>query len=150
MYRNMIDELVAWQEDPNHPILVLKGAKGVGKTWCVIDFAEAFFAHRIHIEFEKDTVLKELFLVPHELSFIDEQLELLTDLDLQGNHREDTLLIFDDVQVEEDLFAGVMQYARQKPNLSVIVIASWFGMLSAEGILSEGEILFAVAHEPGV
>lgn len=137
MYRNMINELAEWQENPNRPILLLKGAKGVGKTWCVVDFAEAFFAHRIHIEFEKDTVLKDLFMAPHEVSFIDEQLELLTELDLQGNHKDDILLIFDEVQVEEDLFAGVMQYARQKPNLSIIVIASWCGLLAAEGLLAE-------------
>ncbi len=133
----MMNELVDWQENPERPILLLKGAKGVGKTWCVVDFAEAFFAHRIHIEFEKDTVLKELFMAPHEVSFIDEQLELLTELDLQQNHKDDTLLIFDDVQVEEDLFAGVMQYARQKPNVSIIVIASWFGLLAAEGLMTE-------------
>lgn len=137
MYRNMINELADWQESPYRKILLLKGAKGVGKTWCVVDFAEAFYAHRIHIEFDKDTVLRDLFLSPHDVSFIDEQLELLTDLNLQGNLKDEVLLIFDEVQVEEDLFAGVMQYARQKPNLSIIVIASWCGMLAAEGLLSE-------------
>jgi hypothetical protein len=137
MYRNMIRDLAEWQENPDRPILLLKGAKGVGKTWCVVDFAEAFFPYRLHIEFEKDTVLRDLFLSPHPSEFIDEQLELLSDLDLKGYHKDEILLIFDDVQVEEDLFAGVMQYARQKSNVSVIVIASWFGLLAAEGLLAE-------------
>jgi hypothetical protein len=56
---------------------------------------------------------------------------------MQGNQKDELLLIFDEVQVEEDLFAGVMQYARQKTNLSIIVIASWYGLLAAEGLLAE-------------
>ena len=137
MYRKLMDDLVAWQEDKNRRILLLKGAVGVGKTWCVLDFAEAFFPKKIHIELREDAVLRELFMTPHDTGFIDAQLELLYNISLQGDHREDLLLVFDNVEVEEDLFAGVMQYARQKSNLSIIVIASWWGMLGAEGILSE-------------
>lgn len=137
MYRNILDDLVAWQEDKERQVLVLKGAKGVGKTWCVIDFATAFFEHRVHIDFSKDAVLKELFMTPHDPQFIDEQLMLLSELNLEGDHREDTVLIFDEVQIEEDLFVGVMQYARTRSNLSIIIIASWMGMLAAENLLAE-------------
>lgn len=137
MYRKIVDELVAWKEDMERQVLVVKGAKGVGKTWCVIDFASAFFDHRIHIDFSKDAVLKELFMTPHDPQFIDDQLMLLSELDLTGDHREDTVLIFDEVQIEEDLFVGVMQYARARRNLSIIIIASWMGMLAAENLLAE-------------
>ena len=137
MYRNILDDLVAWKEDSNRQVLVLKGAKGVGKTWCVIDFASAFFDHRVHVDFSKDEVLRELFMTPHDPQFIDEQLMLLSEVDLTGDHREDTVLIFDEVQIEEDLFVGVMQYARARSNLSIIIIASWMGMLAAENLLAE-------------
>lgn len=140
MYRNMINDLAAWTEQEHRELLLLKGAKGVGKTWCVVDFAEAFFAHTIHIDFEQDTVLRELFMTPNSAEFIDEQLELLTDLNFQKEDMSQVLFLFDEVQVEEDLFAGVLQYARQRRHFSIIMIASWTGMLPAENLVT-GEIL---------
>lgn len=137
MYRNMINDLAAWTEQTETNILLLKGAKGVGKTWCVMDFAEAFFQHTIHIEFSKDAILRELFLTPNRAEFIDEQLKMLTDIDLQTVNASDVLLVFDEVQVEEDLFAGVMQYARQRRQFSMIMIASWVGILPAENLVAE-------------
>lgn len=137
MYRNFMNELVEWQEQPERRILLLKGAKGVGKTWCVMDFAKAFFTRTIHVEFDKDTVLRELFLTPNSADFIDEQLELLSDIDLHGADTSGILLVFDELQVEEDLFAGVLQYVRQRQNLSIILIASWVGMLPAENLVTE-------------
>lgn len=137
MYRNMINDLAEWKEQPERDILLLKGAKRVGKTWCVLDFAKAFFQQVIHIEFSKDSILRELFLMPNRAEFIDEQLKVLTDIDLRTVNPEDVLLVFDGVQVEEDLFAGVMQYARQRRQFSTILIASWVGVLPAENLVAE-------------
>lgn len=137
MYRNMVSDLAAWQEQTEKGILLLKGAKGVGKTWCVMDFAKAFFARSIHIEFDKDTILRQLFLTPNSADFIDEQLELLTDINLHAEDTSDILLVFDEVQVEEDLFAGVLQYARQRKQLSIVMIASWVGVLPAENLVAD-------------
>ena len=39
--------------------------------------------------------------------------------------------------MEEDLFAGVMQYARQRKQFSMIMIASWVGVLPAENLVAE-------------
>ena len=137
MYRNMVNDLAAWQEKEQPEILLLKGAKGVGKTWCVMDFAEAFFPKTIHIEFDKDTILRELFMMPNRVEFIDEQLKVLTDIDLQTVNPSEVLFVFDEVQVEEDLFAGVLQYARQRQQFSIVIIASWVGQLPAENLVEE-------------
>jgi len=131
MYRNMITTLVDWSEQEQKEILLLKGARGVGKTWCVMDFAEAFFKKAIHIDFSKDTVLREMFLMGNRPEFIDEQLELLTETDLHAEDTSGILMVYDGVQVAEDLFAGVMQYARQRRNLATIIIADWVGVLPA-------------------
>lgn len=137
MYRNMVNDLAEWKEQPERELMLLKGARGVGKTWCVMDFARAFFERVIHIDFGKDSILRELFMVPNRPEFIDEQLKILTDIDLQTVNPEELLIVFDEVQVEEDLFAGVMQYARQRKRFSIILIASWVGMLPAENLVAE-------------
>ncbi|MBQ8148564.1 MAG: ATP-binding protein [Lachnospiraceae bacterium] len=145
MYRNMVNDLAAWQESGAEKLLLLKGARGVGKTWCVRDFAEAFYAKTIHIEFEKDTILRELFMVPNRPEFIDEQLKVLTDIDMATVNPKEVLIIFDDVQVEEDLFAGVLQYARQRQQFPIVMIASWVGSLPAENLVEE-EILIKTMY----
>lgn len=137
MYRNMVNMLAEWRENPEKKLLLLKGALNVGKTWCVMDFAEAFYKKTLHIEFDKDAVLRELFLTAHSPEFIEEQLELLAGVSFQDYGEDELLLVLDEVQVEEDLFAGVMQYLRQQSRMSVIIIASWMGMLPAENLVAE-------------
>lgn len=137
MYRNMVNTLAAWSENPEKKMLLLKGPLHVGKSWCVMDFAEAFYKKTLHIEFDRDAVLQELFMTAHTPEFIEEQLELLAGVSFRDYSANELLLVFDEVQVEEDLFAGVMQYIRQRRGRSVILIASWMGSLPAENLVAE-------------
>ena len=137
MYRNMVNTLAAWSENPEKKMLLLKGPLHVGKSWCVMDFAEAFYKKTFHIEFDRDAVLRELFMTAHTPEFIEEQLELLAGVSFRDYSANELLLVFDEVQVEEDLFAGVMQYIRQRRGRSVILIASWMGSLPAENLVAE-------------
>lgn len=137
MYRNMVNTLAAWSENPEKKMLLLKGPLYVGKSWCVMDFAEAFYKKTLHIEFDRDAVLRELFMTAHTPEFIEEQLELLAGVSFRDYSANELLLVFDEVQVEEDLFAGVMQYIRQRRGRSVILIASWMGSLPAENLVAE-------------
>ena len=137
MYRNMVNTLAAWSENPEKKMLLLKGPLHVGKSWCVMDFAEAFYKKTLHIEFDRDAVLRELFMTAHTPEFIEEQLELLAGVSFRDYSANELLLVFDEVQVEEDLFAGVMQYIRQRRGRSVILIASWMGSLPAENLVTE-------------
>jgi len=133
----MVNTLAAWSENPEKKMLLLKGPLHVGKSWCVMDFAEAFYKKTLHIEFDRDAVLRELFMTAHTPEFIEEQLELLAGVSFRDYSANELLLVFDEVQVEEDLFAGVMQYIRQRRGRSVILIASWMGSLPAENLVSE-------------
>lgn len=137
MYRNMVNTLATWSENPEKKMLLLKGPLHVGKSWCVMDFAEAFYKKTLHIEFDRDAVLRELFMTAHTPEFIEEQLELLAGVSFRDYSANELLLVFDEVQVEEDLFAGVMQYIRQRRGRSVILIASWMGSLPAENLVAE-------------
>lgn len=137
MYRNMVNTLAAWSENPEKKMLLLKGPLHVGKSWCVMDFAEAFYKKTLHIEFDRDAVFRELFMTAHTPEFIEEQLELLAGVSFRDYSANELLLVFDEVQVEEDLFAGVMQYIRQRRGRSVILIASWMGSLPAENLVAE-------------
>lgn len=43
MYRIIMNDLMEWYEKENDKVLLLKGAKGVGKTWAMIDFGQGFY-----------------------------------------------------------------------------------------------------------
>ena len=50
MYRTIINDLVSWYNEPKRKILNIKGAKGVGKTWTIRDFATGFFDAQIYFD----------------------------------------------------------------------------------------------------
>ena len=43
MYRNLIENLKEWKDKKERPPLILKGARQVGKTWLLIEFAKTCF-----------------------------------------------------------------------------------------------------------
>ena len=61
MYRIIMNDLVEWYENKQDKVLLLKGAKGVGKTWTMIDFGQGFYKNLFYMDFEKDEEAYSLF-----------------------------------------------------------------------------------------
>ncbi len=59
--RKIYDELVAWKKDDDHKALVIKGARQVGKTFIVREFAKENYEHYIELNFIADPTLIRLF-----------------------------------------------------------------------------------------
>lgn len=59
--RKIYDELVAWKKDDGHKALVIKGARQVGKTFIVREFAKENYEHYIELNFIADPTLIRLF-----------------------------------------------------------------------------------------
>ena len=55
MYRDVINNLLAWYEEGHNGILYVKGAYGVGKTWTVKDFAKAYYNDLKSVDCYKNT-----------------------------------------------------------------------------------------------
>ena len=51
--RKIVSRLIHWKEHPNHKALLVKGARQVGKTTSIRDFARTHYEHFIEINFEK-------------------------------------------------------------------------------------------------
>ena len=61
MKRKLEEKLKEWKERPNRHPLILRGARQVGKTYLVREFARSSFAHLVEINFEEDPSLVKLF-----------------------------------------------------------------------------------------
>ena len=56
--RKMTERLMEWKNDPHKKSLLVKGARQVGKTYIIEDFAKKNYGTYIYINFEKTPSLK--------------------------------------------------------------------------------------------
>lgn len=59
--RKITDDLMRWKDDPNKKCLLIKGARQVGKTFIVDDFAKKNYSNYIYINFELMSGMKSVF-----------------------------------------------------------------------------------------
>ena len=93
--RKIISDLERWLHEPSKKALLLKGARQVGKTTTVREFAQNNYAHFVEINFEKLPMVKQAF---------DGNLDaetIISKLSLMGfgpfvEHQ--TLIFFDEIQ----------------------------------------------------
>ena len=57
MYRTAIQRLIAWKNSHRRKPLIIEGARQVGKTWLVKEFAKLHYKSIAYINFEENTYL---------------------------------------------------------------------------------------------
>jgi len=94
MKRARLNNLQNWGTKPNRKPLILRGARQVGKTYLVNQYAQQNFTHFININFEDNISLQKLFTnnTPKE---IVQELSLLYNTPVIEN---ETLFFFDEIQ----------------------------------------------------
>lgn len=65
MKRKIEQDLIQWKNKTNKKPLIIKGARQVGKTYSIREFARIEYAHLIEINFEKDLPFREIFQKTH-------------------------------------------------------------------------------------
>ncbi|MBQ9610412.1 MAG: AAA family ATPase [Lachnospiraceae bacterium] len=133
MYRNIINNLVAWYEDGHKGILYVKGAYGVGKSWSVNDFAKAYFNGSKSVDCYKNAAFKNIITrkVDKDNDEDDVSIETkISDVDFileqhfGTNDFSDCLLIFDEIQNIPDAAEFFLEYQKAHPNYTICLIAS--------------------------
>ena len=120
MKRKILNALLDWKTERNRKVLLLRGARQVGKTYIVRELAKEF-KHFVEINFEKDTDIH---------SFFDQNLDperICTNLSayfgipiIEG----DTLLFFDEIQSCSQAIQALRFFYELKPKLHVIAAGS--------------------------
>lgn len=96
--RKIYDKLLQWKQESNgKTALLLEGARRVGKTTVVEEFAKREYKSYIMIDFSTtSSTVKNLFGDLSDLNYIFLQLQLQFKTDL---HERNSLIIFDEVQL---------------------------------------------------
>lgn len=137
MYRNVLEDFAKWYES-DAQVLLVKGAKGVGKTWMAKDFAEAFFDRLLILDFEQQPDFCGLFQGNVDADRIENRIRSRFRKGRRGEQEKELafddklLLVFDEVQLLKQPLPGIMAYAMQRPDVRICIIASWVGALDGE------------------
>jgi predicted AAA+ superfamily ATPase len=94
--RNIVDELIKWNNDKTGKPILLTGAKGVGKTYLAYDFAKAFFERVLYLNFEREPSNKRFFQAD-DIQRVTIQLQKHFHLTDSNNVTSSTVLILDEI-----------------------------------------------------
>jgi len=128
MYRNALKDLRDWKNQKNRKPLVLRGARQVGKTWLVREFAKVDFDHSIEINFDDTPEQAKLFVKGD----VDRCLQLL-----EMEHNQDiipgkTLIFLDEIQAVPELLPYLRYFYEKRPDIFVIAAGSLLEFLLSE------------------
>lgn len=118
-------ELIAWKSKVNRLPLILYGARQVGKTYILKEFAQKCYSDYVYINFEQMTFAKEIFekeLLPDRIIF---QLEMYLKTSIIP---EQTLIILDEIQVCERALTSLKYFAEQADDYHIVAAGSLLGV----------------------
>ncbi|MDZ7641196.1 MAG: ATP-binding protein [Desulfurivibrio sp.] len=109
-----------WFKSPHRKPLVLRGARQVGKTWLVRDFARRHQLYLVELNFEKLPNLADLFSV-------NDPGEIVGNLEAEFATKitpETSCLFLDEIQAAPELLAKLRWFKEELPQLAVIAAGS--------------------------
>ncbi len=118
-----------WYKDEDRRPLILRGARQVGKTWLMMDFASSLGVPNVYVNFESDRELQTLFDSDFNIDRILRHLSLIKGVKIDDN----TLLILDEVQEVKHGITSLKYFAEQKPGMPVLVAGSMLGVAMHQG-----------------
>jgi len=125
MKRDLTKKLIQWKDAKARKPLILRGARQVGKTYILKNFAQSFFENYVYVNFEETKDIKKLF----ETSLDPEK--IVTDLSLYFDSKispEKTLIIFDEVQDCPNALNSLKYFNEKAPHYPIIAAGSLLGV----------------------
>jgi predicted AAA+ superfamily ATPase len=125
MERKISKYLNEWKDNPYRKPLVLQGARQTGKTYSILAFARDNYANVAYFNFETNPNLKKIFDDNIEPSYL---VPLLSRAVRQTIIKQETLIIFDEVQLCERALTSLKYFCELEPQYHVIAAGSLLGV----------------------
>jgi predicted AAA+ superfamily ATPase len=130
MYRTAIEALNKWKSKRKRKPLIIRGARQVGKTWLMKEFAKTAFERSVYISFDNNQSMRELFTTDFDIT------RLITGIELYAGHKIDpanTLIIFDEVQEVPAALTSLKYFHENAPQYQIICAGSLLGVALHSG-----------------
>lgn len=124
MERTAISELYEWKSRFDRKPLIVRGARQVGKTWLILDFAKKAYEQYVYVNFEEDSFLNHVFEDDFDINRIITAISLRTQQDIG----KDTLLIFDEIQAAPRGVTALKYFCEKARDYHVIAAGSLLGI----------------------
>ncbi len=125
MYRKIQEELLLWKKSKDRKPLVLQGARQVGKTYSVLEFGRNNYKNVAYFNFEMNTLLSDSF---NENLSPDYLIPILSTINGTDILEEETLIIFDEVQVCHKALTSLKYFYEHSPDYHIIAAGSLLGV----------------------
>lgn len=126
MERIQINQLIEWKNRKNRKPLILRGARQVGKTWLMKEFARQCYGDFIYLNFEDDEPMKSIFVQDFDLDRICQTIEIYTGKQLLPS----TLLLLDEIQEAPRGVTALKYFCEKRREFHVIAAGSLLGIAS--------------------
>lgn len=131
MERLVIQELIKWKDGSDRKPLILNGARQVGKTWLLREFARTQYAKEAYIVCRKNDIVRQLFEQDFDIDRILRGLRAISGVDITP---DDTLIVLDEVQEVPEAIESLKYFCEQAPRYHIAVAGSLLGISLHSGI----------------
>lgn len=125
MNRTAINELIKWKASRRRKPLIIEGARQVGKTWLVKEFAAQQYRSIAYINFEQDAYLRSIFEQDYDMVRILDAIGAATH---QKCVAGETLIFLDEIQEARNGVNALKYFYENAPEQHVIVAGSLLGI----------------------
>lgn len=144
MKRVIDNQLVAWKQSAQRRPLLLFGARQVGKTYALEALGQSQFSRTVRIDFSRDSAARSIFEGSLDPAHIVAAIEATYGIDIAP---EDTLLIFDEIQLCEPALTSLKYFCEDAPQYCVASAGSLLGVkLREQGSFPVGKVDMMTMH----
>jgi uncharacterized protein len=120
MKRDILQSLKEWKIRKGRNPLIIRGARQVGKTYIIEEFAKIEFNNNLSVNLEEKPELKKLFF-DNNVNRIITELSILFNQDINSGN---TLLFIDEIQTCPEALRTLRYFKEKLPDLHVICAGS--------------------------
>lgn len=124
MKRKAIEELYRWKARTDRKPLIVQGARQVGKTWLIKEFAKEAYQKCAYVNFEDNDMLRQLFQNDFDIPRIINSIQWTTGVTIDA----DTLIILDEIQEAPRGIIALKYFQEKAPEYHVVAAGSLLGI----------------------
>lgn len=125
MERTVYQEFVKWKNRNARKPLVVNGARQVGKTWLLREFARREYRQEAYVNCRRNDLIRQIFTKDFDVERILRALRALTGVDITPS---DTLVILDEIQDVPEALEALKYFREDAPDYHVAVAGSLLGI----------------------
>lgn len=125
MNRHSIKELIRWKEARRRKPLIIEGARQVGKTWLVKEFARKYYDNIAYINFEEQIYMRNLFETDFDVRRIIPAIDAATHQTCKPGK---TLIFLDEIQEATNGITSLKYFYENAPEYHIIAAGSLLGL----------------------